>query len=111
LVFTPDDFFTLYRMAMKGYDHVMGTYRHKSQEVRYSFSVVSENNNIVWNDEFQEAVKVDSNVGGFSMIHRNVFEKIANAYPHLRYNPWSSSRTIPENELNNSYHYYEIPIS
>lgn len=111
LIFTAEDFFKLYRMAMLGYQHIMGTYRHKTQEVKYSFTVVSDNSGLIWNDDFPQAVKITNNVGGFSMIHRSVFETIANESQHLKYIPWSSSRTVPENELNNSYHYYETPIS
>lgn len=111
IVFSSEDFFKLYRMAMKNYQHIMGTYRHKTQDVKYSFSVIQENGNLVWNKDFPHAVKVDSNVGGFSMIHRDVFEKIAIDHQHLKYTPWSTTRHVTEKELNNSYHYYEIPIS
>jgi hypothetical protein len=92
-------------------DHAMATYPHKSQDTRYSFTLeLDKQNNIQWNDE-KTACKITKNVGGFSLIHRSVFIRLAKAHPELKYNPASTSRTVTERELNNSYHFYDTPIS
>lgn len=104
LGFVPSDFFKLYDMGLQ---HTMGTYRHKVQHVKYSFTLDQNNGNIIWKDN---AVKVLRNVGGYSLIHRSVFETVGKKYSHLKYKPYSDGRPVSEAELNNSYHYYETPI-
>lgn len=102
--FTSDDFFKLYDMNEQ---HTMGTYRHKVQHVKYSFTLDAPGGNPIWKNN---AIKVTRNVGGYSLIHRSVFETVAKKYNHLKYIPYSDGRTVSDAELNNSYHYYDTPI-
>lgn len=101
LAFSPIDVFKLVEM---GEQHVMGTYRHKDMTERYSFGVIPE-----WHPKYP-AIKVSYNVGGFSLIHRSVYDTIAKKFEHLKYVPSSNSRQISDGERDNSYHFYETPI-
>jgi len=102
--FSPSDFFKLYDMDV---EHSMGTYRHKVQNVKYSFTLDAPNNKMIWKND---AVKVLRNVGGYSLIHRSVFETIRKKHPELKYIPYSDGRMVSDAEINNSYHFYDTPI-
>jgi len=102
--FTPDDFFKLYDMQVQ---HSMGTYRHKVQHVKYSFTPDLKNGKLIWNGN---AIKIRRNVGGYSLIHRSVFDTLRKNYPELKYIPYSDGRIVSDAELNNSYHFYDTPI-
>lgn len=104
--FSGKDFIRLYELQEQ---HVMGTYRHKTQNIRYSFELDVDNGKPVWHNS-NKAIKILQNVGGFSLIHRSVFEQIQPNISHLKYIPDSNSRNITEEEKNNSYHYYQTPI-
>jgi len=104
--FKVDDFALMYSMQEQ---HVMATYRHKVQNIKYSFTLDLDNDKPVWHNN-NKAVKVKRNVGGFSLIHRSVFEMLNKSYQGLKYVPDTTSRNVTEKELNNSIHYYETPI-
>lgn len=109
--FEPDDFRKLYETILEGGQYVTGTYRHKTLMPKYSFTIKTDNGgNVIWNEK-ENAIKISKNVGGFSMIHRSVFETIAKEYPELKYIPSGDGREVSEQELNNSYHYFDTPIS
>jgi hypothetical protein len=108
--FDTDDVRNLYESILDGHEYVTATYRHKTLMPKYSFTVETNNNELIW-DRYEKAIKVSRNVGGFSMVTRSVFEKMAKAYPELKYIPTGDGRVVSEKELNNSYHYYETPIS
>lgn len=108
--FVPEDFRKLFESILSGHEYVTATYRHKTLFPKYSFVVETDNNQIIW-DSNQTAIKISKNVGGFSMVTRSVFEKIARHYPELKYVPLNDGKVVTDAELNNSYHYYETPIS
>lgn len=108
--FGVDDFLKLYESILDGHEYVTATYRHKTPYIKYSFVVETNESGIVW-DRYKKAIKIAKNVGGFSMITRSVFEKVKNVYPELKYIPINDGRHVTDNELKNSYHYYETPIS
>lgn len=107
--FIPDDFRKLYESILNGHEYITATYRHKTLMPKYSFVLETDSDSIIWDDS-ETAIKISKNVGGFSMITRSVFEKIANNYPELKYTPYNDGREVTQEELNNSYHYYETPI-
>lgn len=47
---------------------------------------------------------------GFQLVHRTVFEDIANDFPELKYEPSEVHRPVQEKNKNNSYHYYQTMI-
>lgn len=52
-----------------------------------------------------------SHIGtGFHLVHRNVFKKMAQNYPDLKYIPESNHRHISNAVKNNSYHFYQTMI-
>lgn len=104
--FSSEDFIKLYQTKEK---HVMGTYRHKTPEMKYSFKLSLDNGKPVWHNN-NTAVEITQNVGGFSLIHRSVFDAVKPNIPHLKYIPDSNSRNISEAEKSNSFHYYDTPI-
>lgn len=108
--FEPDDFRSIYESMLDGHEYVTATYRHKTPYIKYSFEVETKDNKIIWDNQ-EKLIKVSKNVGGFSMVHRSVFEKISKQYPELKYTPSVSGRMVSDAELNNSYHYYETTIS
>lgn len=107
IVFQPEDVFKLMELQVP---HAMATYRHKVQHPKYSFTLQTDNEKIVWNEN-KTACKVLKNVGGFSLIHRDVFEKVKQSGQAKKYIPWTDSRTLVQAEIENSYHYYDIEIS
>jgi hypothetical protein len=104
--FSAGDIAKLYNLKEQ---HTMATYRHKVQNVKYSYTLALDKGKPLWHNT-NIAVKVLRNVGGFSLIHRSVFEKLNIVYKDLQYVPDTSSRKVSERELTNSIHYYETPI-
>jgi hypothetical protein len=107
--FNPDDFRKLYESILSGREYVTATYRHKTPVPKYSFVLETHDGDLIWDDS-ETAIKISRNVGGFSMVTRSVFEKIAKQYPELKYVPLNDGKEVTERELNNSYHYYDTPI-
>ncbi len=81
-----------------------GTYPKKVLPIRYTCGLPPEG--IVWN-ETKTAIKAAQVGAGFCLIRRSAYERIAKAFPELKYQPRSESRQITEAEKAGSYHYYD----
>lgn len=108
IVFQPDDIFKLMELDVL---HATATYRHKIQTPKYSFTLDTDEHGLIqWNED-KTACKILKNVGGFSLIHRDTFALVKNSGQVKKYIPWTDSRELTQEEINNSYHYYDIEIS
>jgi len=80
------------------------TYPKKVLPIRYTCDLPS--TGLVWN-EARTAIEV-AHVGcGFQLLTRTAFERIHRAFPELQYSPRSESRSVSDNEMRASYHYYD----
>jgi len=81
---------------------VSGAYPMKIIPERYCVDVVQPE------ERRGDLVKINGNGMGFVLIHRNVFLKMSQNFPDLKYIPQIKDSNVPptEAELNNSYHYF-----
>lgn len=98
--FTPEDVF---KLIMSNKDIVCGAYPMKGIPLRYNYNVSQ--------PEVREGdlVKIENIGFGFALIHRRVFESVANKYKEeLKYYPATNNSSYPptEKEYHNSYHYF-----
>ncbi len=97
--FNPED---VLKLLSHQVDIVSGAYPMKTIPVRYCI-------NIQQPEERQgDLVKITGNGMGFVLVHRNVFLKMAQNFPELKYIPSTDDSNVPptSQELNNSYHYF-----
>ncbi len=86
----------------------------KSTTPTYNFGIPTSNGKPIWNED-KSAFKTDFVGTAFLMIDRVVFEKMARAYPNLRYMPETTSTytnkpAIDDIEINNSFHFFQTYI-
>jgi len=82
-------------------DIVSATYPMKTIPIRYCVNAVQPE------QKRGDLLKIEGNGMGFTLIHRNVFGKIAQNYPELKYIPADNSNfSISQEENNNSYHFF-----
>jgi hypothetical protein len=98
--FTSDDVF---KLLSSNKDITCGAYPMKTIPLRYNYNISQ--------PEVKEGdlVKIENIGFGFALIHRKVFEDIANKYKEeLKYYPANNSSSHPptEKEFHNSYHYF-----
>ena len=81
---------------------VCGAYPMKTIPLKWNFTITEPR------QREGDLVAIDKIGIGFSLIHRNVFIRIAKQYPDLKYIPTNESTTHnpTEQEFNNSYHYF-----
>jgi len=81
---------------------VCGAYPMKTVPLKWNFTITEPK------QREGDLVAIDKIGIGFSLIHRNVFIRIAKQYPELKYIPTNESTTHnpTEAEYNNSYHYF-----
>lgn len=81
---------------------VCGAYPMKTIPLKWNFTITEPK------QREGDLVAIDKIGIGFSLIHRNVFIRIAKQYPELKYIPTNESTTHnpTEQEFNNSYHYF-----
>ena len=81
---------------------VCGAYPMKTVPLKWNFTLTQPQ------QREGDLVAIDKIGIGFSLIHRNVFIRIAKQYPELKYIPTNESTTHnpTEQEFNNSYHYF-----
>jgi hypothetical protein len=81
---------------------VCGAYPMKTIPLKWNFTLTQPQ------QREGDLVAIDKIGIGFSLIHRNVFIRIAKQYPELKYIPTNESTTHnpTEQEFNNSYHYF-----
>lgn len=85
-------------------DFAAATYPKKTLPLRYSCALPQEG--VVWNEP-HTAIKAAYVGSGFQLLSRRVFERIAKAFPELKYVPRSESRHVSAAEVADSYHYYD----
>ena len=81
---------------------VCGAYPMKTVPLKWNFTLTQPQ------QREGDLVAIDKIGIGFSLIHRNVFIRIAKLYPELKYIPTNESTTHnpTEAEYDNSYHYF-----
>jgi hypothetical protein len=81
---------------------VCGAYPMKTVPLKWNFTLTQPQ------QREGDLVAIDKIGIGFSLIHRNVFIRIAKQYPELKYIPTNESTTHnpTEAEYDNSYHYF-----
>ena len=81
---------------------VCGAYPMKTVPLKWNFTITEPK------QREGDLVAIDKIGIGFSLIHRDVFIRIAKQYPELKYIPTNESTTHnpTEKEFNNSYHYF-----
>ena len=81
---------------------VCGAYPMKTIPLKWNFTITEPR------QREGDLVAIDKIGIGFSLIHRDVFIRIAKQYPELKYTPTNESTTHnpTEAEYNNSYHYF-----
>ena len=81
---------------------VCGAYPMKTVPLKWNFTITEPR------QREGDLVAIDKIGIGFSLIHRDVFIRIAKKYPELKYIPTNESTTHnpTEAEFNNSYHYF-----
>ena len=81
---------------------VCGAYPMKTIPLKWNFTITEPK------QREGDLVAIDKIGIGFSLIHRDVFIRIAKQYPELKYIPTNESTTHnpTEQEFNNSYHYF-----
>ena len=81
---------------------VCGAYPMKTIPLKWNFTITEPK------QREGDLVAIDKIGIGFSLIHRNVFIRIAKQYPELKYIPTNESTTHnpTEQEYDNSYHYF-----
>ena len=81
---------------------VCGAYPMKTVPLKWNFTITEPK------QREGDLVAIDKIGIGFSLIHRNVFIRIAKQYPELKYIPTNESTTHnpTEQEYDNSYHYF-----
>jgi len=81
---------------------VCGAYPMKTVPLKWNFTITEPK------QREGDLVAIDKIGIGFSLIHRNVFIRIAKQYPELKYIPTNESTTHnpTEAEYDNSYHYF-----
>ena len=81
---------------------VCGAYPMKTIPLKWNFTITEPQ------QREGDLVAIDKIGIGFSLIHRDVFIRIAKQYPELKYIPTNESTTHnpTEQEFNNSYHYF-----
>ena len=79
-----------------------GAYPMKTIPLKWNFTITEPK------QREGDLVAIDKIGIGFSLIHRDVFIRIAKQYPELKYIPTNESTTHnpTEQEFNNSYHYF-----
>ena len=97
--FNPED---VLKLLLHQVDIVSGPYPMKTIPIRYCYDILQPE------QRKGDLVKIEGNGMGFVMIHRNVFMKMAQNFPDLKYIPSLKDSNYPptEAELNNSYHYF-----
>lgn len=97
--FNPED---VLKLLLHQVDIVSGPYPMKTIPIRYCYDILQPE------QRKGDLVKIEGNGMGFVMIHRNVFVKMAQNFPDLKYIPSLKDSNYPptEAELNNSYHYF-----
>ena len=97
--FNPED---VLKLLLHQVDIVSGPYPMKTIPIRYCYDIIQPE------QRKGDLVKIEGNGMGFVMIHRNVFSKMAQNFPDLKYIPSLKDSNYPptEAELNNSYHYF-----
>lgn len=83
-------------------DIVSGTYPMKTIPIRYCVNIQQPE------EKKGDLIKVEGNGMGFALVHRNVFVKMAENFPELKYIPGTIESNVPptQKEINNSYHYF-----
>jgi hypothetical protein len=81
---------------------VCGAYPMKTVPLKWNFTITEPK------QREGDLVAIDKIGIGFSLIHRDVFIRIAKQYPELKYIPTNESTTHnpTEQEYDNSYHYF-----
>lgn len=103
--FNPNDVIKLLNYNL---DIVSGAYPMKTLPPRYCVNIKQPKN------QRGDLIEIEGNGLGFCLIKREVFIKIAEHYPGLKYIPSDNCPDYPpsENETKNSYHYFsEIKIN
>lgn len=97
--FNPED---VLKLLSHQVDIVSGTYPMKTIPIRYCYDILQPE------QRKGDLVKVEGNGMGFVLIHRNVFLKMAQNFPDLKYIPPTndSNYSPSQAEMNNSYHYF-----
>jgi hypothetical protein len=85
-------------------EFVTAPYSMKVIPPQYNFAVSKP---VVWENDL---IKVDHIGTGFQLVHREVFTKISNKYPELKYTPSEKHRPVSQKMKESSYHYYETMI-
>tara|TARA_B100001093_G_scaffold343290_1_gene328044 strand:+ start:11021 stop:11674 length:654 start_codon:yes stop_codon:yes gene_type:complete len=97
--FNPEDVLKLINHKV---DIVTGAYPMKTIPIRYCVNIIQpEQRN-------GDLVKIQGNGMGFTLIHRNVFVKMAQNFPDLKYIPdkLDSNYEPTQAEIDNSYHFF-----
>ena len=83
-------------------DIVSGAYPMKTIPIRYCVNIIQPE------QRKGDLVKIEGNGMGFSLIHRNVFIKMAEKFSELKYNPSIGDSNVPptQGEIDNSYHFF-----
>lgn len=97
--FNPED---VLKLLSHQVDIVSGPYPMKTIPIRYCIDILQPE------QRKGDLVKIGGNGMGFVLIHRNVFLKMSQNFPDLKYIPQIKDSNVPptEAELNNSYHYF-----
>ena len=97
--FNPEDVLKLMNHQV---DIVTGAYPMKTIPIRYCVNVIQPE------QRKGDLVKIEGNGMGFSLIHRNVFIKMAQNFPELKYTPPTKDSNVPptQGEIDNSYHFF-----
>jgi len=97
--FEPEDVLRLY---FNDVEISSGAYPMKTIPIRYCVNLIEPE------QRRGDLVKIHGNGMGFVMVHRSVFERMSQAYPHLKQIPPGDDSNYPvtEKELHNSYHYF-----
>lgn len=83
----------------------------KSIDPKYNFGILSHNDKMVWNAQ-RTAFEVGYVGTAFMMLHRNVYKKMAEAYPQLKYYPTKthSNKPASDAESENTYYLFQPEI-
>lgn len=97
--FNPEDVLKLLNHKV---DIVSGAYPMKTIPIRYCVNIIQPEK------RKGDLIKIEGNGMGFVIIHRNVFIKMAQNYPELKYIPPNDDSNIPPSqaEIDNSYHFF-----
>ena len=97
--FNPEDVLKLMNHQV---DIVTGAYPMKTIPIRYCVNIIQPE------QRKGDLGKIEGNGMGFTLIHRNVFIKMAQSFPELKYTPPTKDSNVPptQAEIDNSYHFF-----